>query len=151
MAAIGVQAIGFSSLFTNDALTMGVGPAFHLPIFDAGRIRAQYARATADLDGAVADYNGAVLGAVRDTADALTQVAQPVRPARRAAEGAGQRHPRIEAGRGTLTAWGLSDQIPMLTAEATLLTARQQMAALAAQSASQRITPVAGGRRRVYS
>jgi len=35
---------------------------------------------------------------------------------------------------------GLSDQIPMLTAEATLLTARQQMAGLVAQSAIERIT-----------
>ena len=37
-------------------------------------IRAHYAGATADLDAAVADYNGAVLGAVRQTADAMTQV-----------------------------------------------------------------------------
>jgi outer membrane protein TolC len=35
---------------------------------------------------------------------------------------------------------GLSDQIPMLTAEATLLTARRQMAALVAQSAAGRIS-----------
>ena len=53
---------------------MGAGPAIHLPIFDAGKIRAQYAGATAELDAAVADYNGAVLGAVRQTADAMTQV-----------------------------------------------------------------------------
>ena len=35
---------------------------------------------------------------------------------------------------------GLSTQIEVLTAEATLLSARQQMAALIAQSATQRIT-----------
>ncbi len=50
IAAIGFQAVGLSSLFSADALTMGAGPAIHLPIFDAGRLRAQYARATADLD-----------------------------------------------------------------------------------------------------
>ncbi len=75
VAAIGFQALGLASLFSADALTMGVGPAVHLPIFDAGRLRAQYARATADLDAAVADYNGAVVTAVRQTADALTEVA----------------------------------------------------------------------------
>jgi outer membrane protein TolC len=35
---------------------------------------------------------------------------------------------------------GLSDQIPMLTAESTLLTAREQMAGLVAQNAIERIT-----------
>ncbi|MCP5411360.1 MAG: TolC family protein [Alphaproteobacteria bacterium] len=35
---------------------------------------------------------------------------------------------------------GLSDQIPMLTAEATLLDARRQMAALVAQAAIGRVT-----------
>jgi NodT family efflux transporter outer membrane factor (OMF) lipoprotein len=139
VAAIGVQAIGFANLFTDDALTMGAGPAIHLPIFDAGRIRAQYARATADLDSAVADYNGAVLGAVRDTADALTQVKSL------SDQRAEQQKALDSAGRALKLAeeryrLGLSGQIPMLTAEATLLAARQQMAALTAQAASQRIT-----------
>src|SRR5471032_1585295 len=75
IAAIGFQSLALNSLLSASALTMGAGPAIHLPIFDAGRIRAEYARATADLDGAVADYNGAVVSAVRQTADALTQVA----------------------------------------------------------------------------
>ena len=73
-ALVGFQAIGLSNLVTGNAFTMGVGPAIHLPIFDAGKLRAQYARATADLDLAVADYNGAVVAAIRQTADAMTQV-----------------------------------------------------------------------------
>src|SRR5580658_1460715 len=74
-AALGFQAVGLSNLFSSNALVAGVGPAIHLPVFDAGRIRAQYARATADLDAAVADYNSTVVNAVRETADAVTQVA----------------------------------------------------------------------------
>ncbi|HTC83722.1 MAG TPA: efflux transporter outer membrane subunit [Rhizomicrobium sp.] len=137
-AALGFQAIGFSNLFSSDALTAGVGPAIHLPIFDAGRIRAQYARATADLDAAVADYNGTVVRAVRQTADALTEVAsladqrrqqkQALDSAERAFDLAKERY-RL----------GLSGQIPMLTAEATLLEARRQMAALVAEAANQRV------------
>lgn len=139
VAAIGFQAIGFSNLFTDDALTMGAGPALHLPIFDAGRLRAQYARATADLDGAVADYNGAVGNAVRDTADALSQVASLAdqRAEQHKALASAQRALALAEERYRL---GLSGQIPMLTAEATLLTARQQMAALAARDAGQRVT-----------
>jgi outer membrane protein TolC len=35
---------------------------------------------------------------------------------------------------------GLSNQVPMLTAEATLLSARQQMAGLVAEAATERVT-----------
>ena len=139
VAAIGFQAIGLSSLFSADALTMGAGPALHLPIFDAGRLRAQYARATADLDTAVADYNGAVVGAVRQTADALTLVSSlsdQRAQQQKALESAG-RALRLAEERYRL---GLSGQIPMLTAESTLLTARQQMAALVAEATAQRVT-----------
>jgi len=138
-AAIGFQALGLSSLFTSNGLVMGAGPAIHLPIFDAGKIRAQYALATADLDAAVADYNGTVVGAIRQTADALTQVAA-------LAEQHGQQQAALDsADRAFALAkeryrLGLSGQIPMLTAESTLLQARQQMAALMAQSAAQRVT-----------
>jgi NodT family efflux transporter outer membrane factor (OMF) lipoprotein len=137
-AAIGFQALGLSDLFTSNALTMGVGPAIHLPVFDAGKIRAGYARATADLDAAVADYNAAVVGAVRQTADALTQVASLAdqRAQQQLALDSAGRAFRLAEERYRL---GLSGQIPMLTAESTLLAARRQMAALVAQGAAQRI------------
>ena len=138
-AALGFQSIGLANIFSNQALVAGVGPAIHLPVFDAGRIRAQYAQATADLDAAVADYNGTVVSAVRQTSDALTNVASladqrqqqqlALESAARAFDLAKERY-RL----------GLSGQIPMLTAEATLLSARQQMAALVAQAVVQRVT-----------
>jgi len=137
-AALGFQAIGFSSLFNGDALTAGVGPAIHLPVFDAGKIRAQYARATADLDGAVADYNGAVVGAVRQTADALAEVASLAdqRQQQKLALDSASRAFDLAKERYRL---GLSGQIPMLTAEATLLEARRQTAGLEAEAANQRV------------
>ena len=49
-ALAGFQSIGLANLFTGGAFTMGIGPALHLPIFDAGKLRAQYADATAQLD-----------------------------------------------------------------------------------------------------
>ena len=137
-AAIGLQAVGLPSLFSADALTMGAGPALHLPIFDAGRLRAQYARATADLDIAVADYNAAVVGAVRQTADALTQVAS-------LADQRGEQQKALDSAAHALKLaeeryrLGLSDQLPMLAAESTLLQARQQMAALVAEATTQRV------------
>ena len=137
-AAIGFQSIGLDNIFAGKALVAGVGPAIHLPVFDAGRIRAQYARATADLDAAVADYNGTVVSAVRQTSDALTQVASLAdqRQQQQLALDSASRAFDLAKERYRL---GLSGQIPMLTAEATLLSARQQMAALVAQAAVQRV------------
>jgi NodT family efflux transporter outer membrane factor (OMF) lipoprotein len=138
-ALVGFQAIGLSNLLTGDSFTMGVGPAIHLPIFDAGKIRAQYAGATAQLDSAVADYNGAVINAIKQSADAMTQVKSL----------AGQRADQQAAVDSATRAFGLAEerykdglstQIPMLTAEATLLQARQQMAGLVAQAATERVT-----------
>ena len=138
-ALAGFQAIGLSNLITGDSFTMGIGPAIHLPIFDAGKLKAQYARATADLDLSVADYNGTVVNAIKQTADAMTQVRslaiqrarqqEAVTSAARAFEIAEERYRS-----------GLATQLPVLTAEATLLQARSSLAGVAAQGAQQRIT-----------
>lgn len=137
-AAIGFQSVGLDKMFSGDALVMSAGPAIHLPVFDAGRVRAQYAFATADLDAAVADYNGAVVAAVHQTADALTEVASLAdqRQQQQLAVDSATRAFDLARERYRL---GLSEQIPMLTAEATLLSARQQMAVLVTRAASQRI------------
>ena len=110
-----------------------------MPIFDAGKIRAHYAGATAELDAAVADYNGAVLAAVRQTADAMTQVAS-LASQRGDQQDAVDSAARAFALAETRYKTGLSDQILMLTAESTLLTAREQMAALVASATIQRVT-----------
>jgi NodT family efflux transporter outer membrane factor (OMF) lipoprotein len=138
-ALVGFQAIGLSNLFTGNSFTMGVGPAVHLPIFDAGKLRAQYARSTADLDVAVADYNGAVVGAIKQTADAMTQVKSLAaqRAQQQDAVNSAQRAFRIAEDRYRS---GLDTQIPMLTAESTLLQARQALAGVVAAGAQQRIT-----------
>jgi NodT family efflux transporter outer membrane factor (OMF) lipoprotein len=73
-AFAGLAAIGFGSLLTAGSETYGGGAAIHVPIFEGGRLTANYQAATANLDVTVADYNMAVLGAVRETADALTEV-----------------------------------------------------------------------------
>ncbi len=73
-ALAGLQAVGIGNLFTADAATVGAGPALSLPIFDGGRRRAELTGAAAALDLAVADYNGRVVGAVREAADGIAQV-----------------------------------------------------------------------------
>ena len=138
-ALVGFQAIGMSNLLTGNSFTLGVGPALHLPIFDAGKLKAQYAHATADLDASVADYNGAVLNAIKQTADAMTQVKSLAaqRSQQEAAVAEAERAFKIAQDRYRS---GLATQIPMLTAESTLLQARQSLAGVTAAAAQQRIT-----------
>jgi outer membrane protein TolC len=131
--------VGLTRLFSSSSFTYGAGPAIHLPIFDAGRIRANYAGATADLDGAVDAYNGVVLDAVRQTEDAMTQVTS-LENQRADQQAALDSATRSFALAQTRYRTGLSDQIVMLNAESTLLTAREQIAAVIANSTIQRVT-----------
>lgn len=73
-ALVGLQAIGFGNFVDLDSGTAGGGAAFHLPLFDSGRRRADLAGATAALDVATAQYNDAVVTAARQVADAIAQV-----------------------------------------------------------------------------
>ncbi|HEY0266615.1 MAG TPA: efflux transporter outer membrane subunit [Rhizomicrobium sp.] len=138
-ALAGFQSLYLSNLFTGGSFTYGVGPALHLPIFDAGKLRAEYAQSTAELDESVADYNGAVLNAIKQTADAMTQVKSLAaqREQQRDAVASAERSFRLAEERYRS---GLSTQVPMLTAEATLLQARQALAGVVAQGVAQRIT-----------
>lgn len=71
----GTIAVGkFANLFQGRAASYGVGPAFDLPLFDAGRLKANYRANVADIDVAVTAYNRIVLTAVRETADQLSDI-----------------------------------------------------------------------------
>jgi NodT family efflux transporter outer membrane factor (OMF) lipoprotein len=138
-ALAGFQSIGLANMFTGGAFTMGIGPALHLPIFDAGKLRAQYAHATADLDSSVADYNGAVVNAIKQTADAMTEVKSLAAQRIRQEEAVKSASRAYEIARERYRS-GLDTQLPMLTAESTLLQARQQLAGVVADGLQQRIT-----------
>jgi len=138
-AFAGFAAIGLSPMFSAQSLTYGAGPAIHLPIFDAGKLRADYAGATAELDEAVADYNASVVSAVKQTADAVTQLRSLEDQAgqQRAALAASQDSFRLAQSRYRN---GLSPQLNVLDAQNILLQARRQQASIASDLASQRVT-----------
>jgi NodT family efflux transporter outer membrane factor (OMF) lipoprotein len=73
-AIAGFGAFGLDNLFSWSARGLGGGPFISLPLFDGGRLRANYRGSEAALDGAVASYNATVLGAVQQTADQLTRI-----------------------------------------------------------------------------
>ena len=71
---------GWSSLLLSrwidqSSMTMGVAPAIHLPIFDAGRLRAHLDQAKAALVSADASYREVLLRAIREVETAQVQAA----------------------------------------------------------------------------
>jgi NodT family efflux transporter outer membrane factor (OMF) lipoprotein len=71
IAFIGLQSLGSAGFLSAASRTLGVGPAVSLPIFDAGRLRANLAGKDADYDIAVEAYNQTLADALRDVVDAL--------------------------------------------------------------------------------
>lgn len=69
-AWVGVQALGLDKLFSSGSDIGSVGPAISLPVFDSGRLQAQYRGRQADYEEAVANYEATVTQALREVADA---------------------------------------------------------------------------------
>ena len=141
VGAAGWTALGLDRLFTSASAQYGAGPAIHLPIFDAGALRAKYAGATAHLDVAVADYNSAVVRAVKETADALTDLKSLQG---QASELTHMRTAADESYRLTEQRYksGLSPQLTVLNAQDIVLAARRQDAALTTDILAARVTLV---------
>ena len=71
VAFAGLQTLGAANLLAAASGMAGVGPAITLPIFDAGRLRANLAGKDADYDVAVEQYNQTLADAMRDVVDQL--------------------------------------------------------------------------------
>ncbi len=70
-AFLGLNALGLGNLLEFGSRQYGVAPALRLPLFDSGRLQAQLGGRQAELDGAIAQYNAALLGAVKEAGDAI--------------------------------------------------------------------------------
>ncbi|HTV50626.1 MAG TPA: efflux transporter outer membrane subunit [Steroidobacteraceae bacterium] len=138
-ALAGVGAFGLHNLVQWSARGYGGGPFLSLPLFDGGRLRADYRASEAQLDAAIATYDDTVLRAVQEVADQLTRIDALAR------EQAEQQR--------TLTATeaayalaeeryraGLASYLSVLNAETQVLLARQTMVDIVASQADARIT-----------
>jgi NodT family efflux transporter outer membrane factor (OMF) lipoprotein len=135
---------GFASFSLQDLLDAGsfgygAGPSLSLPLFDAGRLRAQYRGAGAELDSAVADYDDTVVRAVRQAADQLTlidaltqELAQQQQALTAAEEAYRLAEERYRA--------GLAGYLTVLNVETEVLNERRQQLDLNASLALARVT-----------
>ncbi len=126
-ALIGFQAIGLGNLLESGSQMSSFGPAIHLPIFDGGRLRANYAMKTADMDAAIAQYNQSVLSAAQDVAEQLTRAADLAREERatQAALDSAEEAYRLATLRYR---GGLSPYLTVLTVETQVLAQRRALA-----------------------
>lgn len=72
IAIVGLQSLGLGNLVQAGSDIGQVGPAFSLPIFDGGRLKANLRGAESDYALAVAQYDSTVVRALQDVADAAT-------------------------------------------------------------------------------
>ena len=136
-AFIGTSALGLGALFTGSALSAGVGPAVHLPIFEGGALNAGYRAAVGGVDVAVSNYNDVVTNAVKQAADALSSVQTSTADAeqQRAIVTNLRETERLDAVR---VRTGLGSRLDILEAGDRLLAARQAQANIDADGAINR-------------
>jgi NodT family efflux transporter outer membrane factor (OMF) lipoprotein len=129
MAFIGFDSLGLKKLDASGSDTGSVGAAIHLPIFDGGRLAANYRATSAQYDAAVAGYDAALTQALRETADAarsLQSLDARLRPTR-AALASGEKAYRLARRRYEE---GLADFQSVLTTEDAVLQVRRAETAL---------------------
>lgn len=123
------------NLFTAGSRVFGITPAVHLPIFEGGRLKANYGASRAQLDAAIADYNVTVTDAARDVAtQAVT--AQQIAARREKQNAQIKANESLLANAQARTARGTQDARQSLSAEAQLLQQRDQAVTLQAQAIS---------------
>ena len=126
---VGLNALGLDRLFSLGSRNLGAGPALRLPLFDGGRLRANLRGRAAEADLAVAAYNGAVLDAAREVADAAANwasVARQQAEQARALAAAESAHDAV----GQRYRAGLGNYLEVLSAETAVLAQRSQRADL---------------------
>jgi multidrug efflux system outer membrane protein len=123
------------NLFTAGSRVFGITPAVHLPIFEGGRLKANYGASRAQLDAAIAQYNVTVTDAARDVGtQAVT--AQQIAARRVKQETQVKANQALLASAHARQAHGTQDARESLAAEAQLLQQRDQAVSLHAQALS---------------
>jgi len=141
-ALLGLSSIDVGKLIEYGSRVPQAGAAIHLPIFDAGRLKARYGATQAAIDSAVASYQDTLVGAARDVAaQASTRAQISAQRAQRAREVDAARS--LESSAAARVRQGLTDSRPELNASAAVIDQRDALlqldsAALSADIALQR-------------
>jgi NodT family efflux transporter outer membrane factor (OMF) lipoprotein len=138
-ALAGIGAFGMNNLVQWSARGYGVGPVVSLPLFDGGKLRAEYRGSEAQLDEAVERYNETVLHAVQQVADQITQIDALGREQLEQQKTLESTEAAYRLAEERYRA-GLASYLSVLNAETQVLTARQSMVNIHASEALARVT-----------
>jgi NodT family efflux transporter outer membrane factor (OMF) lipoprotein len=138
-ALAGIGAFGLNNLVQWSARGYGAGPLISLPLFDGGRLRAQYRSSEAQLDAAIDSYNDTVLRAVQQTADQLTRIDALARERVEQQQTLEANEAAYKLAEERYRA-GLASYLSVLNAETQVLTARQTMVDIVADQVIARVT-----------
>jgi NodT family efflux transporter outer membrane factor (OMF) lipoprotein len=138
-ALAGFGAFGINNLVQWSARGYGAGPLISLPLFDGGRLRAQYRDSESQLDAAIAAYNGTVLSAVQQAADQITRLDALAREQIDQQQTLEATEAAYKLAEERYTA-GLASYLSVLNAETQVLAARQSMVDIRTSQAAARVT-----------
>jgi len=132
-AVIGLQSLGLGQLVDSGSTMGSIGPAISLPLFDGGRRDGQYRQARGNYDLAVADYDGALVTALHEVADAAASIRALAPQRQEAATALAAAEEAQEIARLRYEG-SLSPYLDVLTAEDTVLERRRAVADLDARA-----------------
>jgi multidrug efflux system outer membrane protein len=134
-ALVGLQSRDLGSLLHYSSRVPDVAAAVHLPIFDAGRLKARYGASQAAIDAAVASYQDTLVGAARDVATQAAARAQfaAQREQRQVEVDAAQ---RLQASAAARVRQGITDSAAELTATESWIEQRDALLQLDAAALS---------------
>ena len=138
-AFVGLSALGLDKLLQAGSLQAGLSPALHLPLFDAGRLRAQLGARQAELDLALAQYNAAVVEAVKQAGDAIGSEQSLQRQQREQSDALASAQAAHAVAQQRFGA-GLSGYLVVLHSESQLLAQQRQAAELRSGLLGARLT-----------
>lgn len=134
----GYNVLGTQHLLEAGSRQYGIAPALRLPLFEGGRLQAQLSGREAERDLAVAQYNQAVLDAVREAADAIhssDSAAQQAAEQGRALAAAAQAHTLAQQREQA----GLGNRLNVLGLQAAWLTQQRNAIDLQARQLDVRV------------
>ena len=132
-ALAGFTSLGLGNLFKSGSDFASVTPAVSLPLFHGGALQGQYRGRRGQYDEAVATYDGEVIQALRETADAVTSKKQLQERLLQSQSALTAYEDSLRVARGRYEQ-GLTDYLSVLVAEESVVNARLTLAQLKSRS-----------------
>jgi NodT family efflux transporter outer membrane factor (OMF) lipoprotein len=138
-ALAGFASFSITDLISAKSFGYGAGPGLSLPLFDGGRLRAQYRGSEAGLDLAVANYDDTVVRAIHQAADQLSLIDSLVAQQAQQRESLNAAEEAYRLAEERYRA-GLAGYLTVLNVETEVLNERRQQVDLGASLALARVS-----------